>query len=67
MAKPKFYGVITSFKKDLSLDVNAIPWLARYEACNGVHDIFLSSTTGEFVHLRKEESIELTKLVLLRK
>ena len=68
MTKPKFYGVITPFitpfKKDLSLDVDAIRWLARYEAGNGVHGIFPNSTTGEFVHLRKEESIEVTKVVL---
>ena len=68
MAKPKFYGVITlfitPFKKDLSLDVDAIRWLARYEADNGVHGIFPNSTIGEFVHLRKEENIKVTKVVL---
>lgn len=68
MPGPRFYGVITPFitpfKEDLSMDVDAAKWLARYQAEHGVHGIFPNSTTGEFVHLKKEESIEITKAVL---
>lgn len=68
MPGPRFYGVITPFitpfKEDLSIDVDAAKWLARYQAEHGVHGVFPNSTTGEFVHLKKEESIEITKAVL---
>ncbi|HIE37284.1 TPA: dihydrodipicolinate synthase family protein, partial [Candidatus Geothermarchaeota archaeon] len=67
MVRPEFYGVITPFitpfKEDLSIDIDAAKWLARYQAEGGVHGIFPNSTTGEFVHLKKEESIEITKAV----
>jgi len=63
-----FYGVIspfiTPFREDLSIDVDAIRWLARYQVERGVHGIFPNSTTGEFVHLTREESVEVTKIVL---
>jgi len=68
MPQPKFYGVIspfiTPFKKDLSLDLDAARWLAEYQYKNGVHGIFPNSTTGEFVHLKPEESIKLTEVVI---
>ncbi|MCD6488623.1 MAG: 4-hydroxy-tetrahydrodipicolinate synthase [Desulfurococcales archaeon] len=68
MSKSLFYGVITPFitpfKEDLSIDIEAVKWLARYQVAKGVHGIFPNSTTGEFVHLKKEESIEITKTVL---
>ncbi|AFH42216.1 dihydrodipicolinate synthase family protein [Fervidicoccus fontis] len=66
--RPKFYGVITPFitpfKEDLSLDLDSARWLARYQAEGGVHGIFPNSTTGEFVHLSKEEAVKLTGTVL---
>ncbi len=68
MVEPKFYGVITPFitpfNEDLSIDVEAVRWLARYQAEKGVHGIFPNSTTGEFVHLKKEESMEIARIVL---
>lgn len=55
MAGPKFYGVITPFitpfREDLSIDIDAVKWLARYQAERGVHGIFPNYATGEFVHL----------------
>lgn len=68
MTKPRFYGVITPFitpfKDDLTIDFNAVKWLAEYQVSRGVHGIFPNSTTGEFVHLKKEEAIELTKAII---
>ncbi|MEM0458042.1 MAG: dihydrodipicolinate synthase family protein [Sulfolobales archaeon] len=68
MPGAKFYGVITPlitpFKEDLSIDLEAVRWLVRYQVSKGVHGIFPNSTTGEFVHLRKEESIDLTRTVI---
>jgi len=68
MAQPKFYGVIvpfiTPFKEDFSIDFEAAKWLARYQAERGVHGIFPYSTTGEFVHLKPEEGVELVKAVM---
>ncbi|RLE72942.1 MAG: 4-hydroxy-tetrahydrodipicolinate synthase [Thermoprotei archaeon] len=68
MVEPKFYGVIapfiTPFDEDLSIDVEAVRWLARYQAEKGVHGIFPNSTTGEFVHLKKEESVKIARIVL---
>lgn len=68
MTQARFYGVITPFitpfKEDLSIDFEAIRWLARYQAERGVHGIFPNSTTGEFVHLKTEESIKITETVL---
>jgi len=71
MAKPVFYGVITlfitPFKEDLSIDIDAAKWLARYQAEHGVHGIFPNSTTGEFVHLKRgEESTEIAKAAARR-
>ncbi|RLE54952.1 MAG: 4-hydroxy-tetrahydrodipicolinate synthase [Thermoprotei archaeon] len=68
MSKPMFYGVIvpliTPFNEDLSIDFDAVRWLVRYLAEHGVHGVFPCSTTGEFVHLKPEECIELVKVVL---
>ena len=64
----RFYGVIvpfiTPFREDLSIDVYAARWLARYQVEGGVHGIFPNSTTGEFVHLSRDEAILLTRVVL---
>lgn len=68
MTQPKFYGVIspfiTPFKDDLSIDDEAARWLARYQVLKGVHGIFPNSTTGEFVHLKMDESVKITRIVL---
>lgn len=68
MSRPRFYGIIapfiTPFREALSIDIDAVKWLARYQAERGVHGIFPNYTTGEFVHLKEEESIEITKAVL---
>lgn len=64
----RFYGVITPFitpfKEDLSIDFDAIRWLVKYQVEGGVHGIFPNSTTGEFVHLSREESILIVKTIL---
>lgn len=63
-----FYGVIvpfiTPFNQDGSLDLEAARWLANYQSEKGVNGIFPNSTTGEFVHLKEEEAIELVKAVM---
>ncbi len=68
MILPKFRGVIvpfiTPFKEDLGIDFEAAKWLASYQCEHGVDGIFPYSTTGEFVHLRPEEGIELVKAVM---
>lgn len=64
----RFHGVITPFitpfKEDLSIDIDAIQWLVNYQIEGGVHGVFPNSTTGEFVHLSREESILIVKTVL---
>jgi 4-hydroxy-tetrahydrodipicolinate synthase len=64
----RFYGVvvplITPFREDLSVDLEAVRWLVRYQVEGGVHGVFPNSTTGEFVHLTRDEAITLTRAVL---
>lgn len=64
----KFYGVIvplvTPFREDYSVDVEALKWLTNYLVDSGVHGLFPNSTTGEFVHLTREESALVVKTVL---
>jgi 4-hydroxy-tetrahydrodipicolinate synthase len=64
----RFYGVIspfiTPFREDFSIDVEGVKWLARYQVERGVHGIFPNSTTGEFVHLTRDEAILITRLVI---
>ena len=66
--RARFYGVIspfiTPFKEDYAVYLEAARWLARYQAERGVHGIFPNSTTGEFVHLSREEAVQLTRTVL---
>jgi len=68
LARALFYGVIspfiTPFREDLSLDLEAARWLARFQVERGVHGIFPNSTTGEFVHLRTDEAVALVRAVL---
>jgi len=64
----RFHGVIvpliTPFNEDLSIDFEALRWLVQYLVEKGVHGLFPYSTTGEFVHLKPEEGVELVKVVL---
>ncbi len=64
----RFHGVIvpliTPFKDDYSIDFGATRWLIRRLVEKGVHGIFPYSTTGEFVHLKPEEGVELVKTVM---
>ncbi|ALM74647.1 4-hydroxy-tetrahydrodipicolinate synthase [Thermococcus barophilus] len=63
-----FKGVITPFitpfTEKLEIDFDAIKWLVEYQIRNGVDGIFPNSTTGEFVHLTKEESIKVVEAVM---
>ncbi len=56
--------MITPFEEDLSLDLDAARWLARWLADSQVSGIFPYSTTGEFVHLKEEEGLRLVEAVL---
>lgn len=64
----KFHGVIvpliTPFREDYSVDVEALKWLTNYLVDSGVQGLFPNSTTGEFVHLTREESLLVVKAVL---
>ncbi len=56
--------MVTPFRKDYSLDLEAASWLARYLSNAGVDAIFPNSTTGEFPHLTMDEATELVKAVI---
>jgi len=68
MPQPKFSGVIvpliTPFKEDFSIDLDGIRWLTNFLVKKGVNGIFPYSTTGEFVHLKIEEGVKITEIVL---
>lgn len=51
--------LITPFNEDYSLDLEAFEWLLNFLYEKGVDGVFVNSTTGESVHLRYEESLEL--------
>ena len=56
--------MVTPFREDYSLDLEAASWLAKYLSNTGVSAIFPNSTTGEFPHLTMEEAVELVKAVI---
>ncbi|MCS7102743.1 MAG: dihydrodipicolinate synthase family protein [Candidatus Korarchaeum sp.] len=56
--------LVTPFKEDLSLDLEAVRWLAQHQTRGRVHGVFPNSTTGEFVHLNREEAVKLVEVVL---
>jgi len=56
--------MVTPFKEDYSLDLEAVKWLARYLERAGVDALFPNSTTGEFPHLTAGEAMELVKSVI---
>ena len=68
MAATKFAGVIvpmiTPFRRDFSLDLEATRWLARKLAGEGITGLFPCSTAGEFVHLSRGEKEELIRAVV---
>jgi len=63
-----FRGIITPlatpFDEKLEVDMDATRWLSEFQVRSGVHGIFLNSTTGEFVHLKPEESLEIARNVI---
>jgi len=56
--------LITPFNEKLEIDFEALRWLAYHQLREGVHGIFPNSTTGEFVHLEREEAIRLTEALI---
>ncbi len=56
--------LITPFDEKLEIDFEALRWLAYHQLRGGVHGIFPNSTTGEFVHLEREEAIRLTEALI---
>ena len=65
---PRFTGVIvpmiTPFTYDYKLDFEGLDWLVEFLEDNGVHGLFPASTTGEFVHLSREERGQLVGRVI---
>jgi len=53
--------MVTPFRPDGSLDVDAFQWLAKRLVSAGVDSLFPNSTTGEFVHLTAEEAERLVR------
>ncbi len=56
--------MITPFSEDLSIDVEALRWLVSFLSERGVDGIFVNSTTGEFVHLRRDEMLDIVRISL---
>ncbi len=56
--------MITPFNEDFSLDMEGIRWLVSFLSEKGVHGLFVNSTTGEFVHLKHDEIVNLVKTTL---
>ncbi len=52
-------ATITPFKKDLSVDFNALEKVINYQIDNGVNYIVTLGTTGETPTLSKEEKVEI--------
>ncbi len=55
--------LVTPFKRDLSIDYDALAWLLSRLGEAGVQGVFSSSSTGEFVHLDMDEVRELNSYV----
>ena len=64
----KFVGtgvaLITPFKKDLSVDFDALTKLVEYNICNGIEYLVISGTTGESVTITSEEKKEITAHII---
>lgn len=63
----KFIGtgvaLITPFKKDLSIDFEALKRLVEYNIDNGIEYLVISGTTGESVTVTADEKKELIKFI----
>ncbi len=64
MFKGVIVPMITPFNNDFSIDFDGLKWLTKYLVDNGVNGLFPYSTTGEFVHLKPEEGVEIVQTVL---
>ncbi|MEM6517443.1 MAG: 4-hydroxy-tetrahydrodipicolinate synthase [Bacteroidota bacterium] len=64
----KFKGtgvaIITPFRKDETVDHEALSKLVDYNIENGVNYIVISGTTGESVTITKQEKIEITDTII---
>ncbi len=56
--------MVTPFNNDLSVDFKGVEWLVNYLVGGGVDALFPNSTTGEFPHLSRSESVELVRRVV---
>ncbi len=56
--------MITPFNEKLEIDFEALKWLVEFLEDSGVHGLFPASTTGEFVHLSREERDALVESVV---
>jgi len=59
--------LITPFRRDLSLDLEALGWLLEKLGEAGVHAVFSSSTTGEFPLLTMDEVKRLNEFVVQKR
>jgi len=64
----KFVGtgvaLITPFKKDLSVDFNALEKLVEYNVSNGLEYLVISGTTGESATITREEKKAITDCII---
>lgn len=60
MFKGVIVPLITPFNEDYSVDFESFEWLLNFLYEKGVDGVFVNSSTGEFVHLTREESLQLT-------
>ena len=64
----KFQGtgiaIVTPFKKDLSVDFNALENIVDFNIKNGVNYIVISGTTGESATITAKEKVEITKTII---
>ena len=64
----KFIGtgvaLITPFKKDLTVDYNALTRLVEYNITNGIEYLVISGTTGESATITAEEKAKITAHII---
>ncbi|MCE4606557.1 MAG: dihydrodipicolinate synthase family protein [Desulfurococcales archaeon] len=56
--------MITPFREDYTIDADGSKWLVEFLENNGVHGLFPAGSTGEFVHLSRDERDSLVSLVV---
>lgn len=63
----KFIGtgvaLVTPFKKDLSVDFDALKKIVRFNIDNGINYLVINGTTAESVTITKEEKQEIIKVI----